>query len=44
MESKKKKDIDLGISVKKDENFSEWYTQVLQKADVTSAIMFIKQV
>ena len=34
MESKKKKDIDLGISVKKDENFSEWYTQVLQKAEL----------
>ena len=24
----------LGITVKKDENFSEWYTQVVQKADL----------
>ncbi len=24
----------LGITVKKDENFSEWYTQVIQKADL----------
>src|SRR3989344_8241294 len=28
------KDTNLGISVKKDENFSEWYTQVVQKAEL----------
>jgi len=32
-EQKENKDT-LGLNVKKDENFSEWYTQVIQKADL----------
>ena len=27
-------EIDIGITAKKDENFSEWYTQVITKADL----------
>ncbi len=29
-----KKEVQQGINVKKDENFSEWYTQSIQKADL----------
>jgi len=30
----KEKENDLGITVKKDEDFSEWYTQLMQKAEL----------
>ena len=32
MASAAKKDVEVGITAKKDHDFSEWYTQVVQKA------------
>ncbi|RLE44728.1 proline--tRNA ligase, partial [Candidatus Woesearchaeota archaeon] len=46
MNQKETKEADIGITAKKKENFSEWYTQVIQKAeladytDVSGCIVF----
>ena len=36
------KEIQQGITVKKDEHFSEWYTQIIQKAELVDTRLGIK--
>ena len=40
--AKKDDKVDVGITVKKDEDFSEWYTQLLQKAELVDIRYGIK--